>query len=89
MSGLNSIIESHEEFISATYQCPTKPLSGSHGQVIVLVPTVYNTHDTGPNAWFLVKRKQQHLFEFQIQRIKARSSGSNALHVVYNDPMKK
>ena len=35
MSGLNSIIESHEEFISATYQCPTKPLSGSHGQVIV------------------------------------------------------
>jgi hypothetical protein len=88
MSGLNSIIESHKEFISATYQCPRKEPSGSHGQVIVLVPTVYNTHDTGPNAWFLVKRKQQHLFEFQIQRIKARSSGSNALHV-YNDPMKK
>jgi hypothetical protein len=52
------------------------------------LPTVYNTRDTGPNAWFLGQTQTTAFFEFRIQRIKARSSGSNALHV-YSDPMKK
>ena len=52
------------------------------------LPTVYNTcYSTGPNAWFL-GQTQSAFFEFQIQRINARSSGSKALHV-YTDPMNK
>ena len=53
-------------------------------------PRAYSVQYSRYRAQRLVPGQTQTaaFFEFQIQRIKARSSGSNALHV-YNDPMKK
>ena len=42
LSGLNSIIESHKEFISATYQCPIKKPSGSQGGQLIFSCFAYS-----------------------------------------------